>query len=309
MEIKTKYGKLTYEDRSENLGETNLLIRQIVGVQGDLEKKLSDRRFYSTPEGLMLLRELTNGRYPSYFTISHACGGSDNGASRNLDWFNQKGYDLFDEEIIEGLCIASPVNNRAFMAELDDYTLKGWDKFEKTLGHTPLFVFGMQNPNFAEFLLRKYEGINDLTKLKDLTRRNRFSELTASRTEGTKWGGTGIVLINYDERVTFVSDLEEPKKLYANRARKYGYHPINALIPEEDYAMLFDLPIWAEDCDGGYVTTDGSRSYVYDNGAYKDVPENQRKPLRWKDSEMMIDMYGLFDGERKVVFFNPDKQV
>lgn len=265
--------KIYYEDRTERISGRDILIREL----GDISRKNLDA---ST------LRHLTNGRYPSFYTFSHACGGSDNAPSLSLEWFNDKSYSLLEEEIKPGICVASPCNDR-------------------NSAHIPLFIFGSQNSAFIDFLRNKYSGLLQKEKMDRLISKRHFSRTRVERypEEKDSYYKGCIGGLCFDSRVANVLDIEKISHVYGSAGVGFGYDAPYSAKVETDYGVLFNLPIWSDDCDGSYITTDGSVSFDLE-GKVQQVKKEKRKPLKWGDAEMMIDLFGLFDGKKKIIFFN-----
>ena len=258
--------EIKYIDRQEEINGRKAVVREI----GDLSRELLD---------ISKLRKITNGRYPSFYTFSHACGGSDNGPGQSLEWFNTKGYGLFEEAINPGICVASPVNNRNFE-------------------HIPLFVFGSQNPRFADFLKAKYYRLSQREDLDRCIKDGSFSKKILEifpEDENAYYKGRAGGLC-FDSRVSDVANIEDVSEVYEEVRYRYSQGI------EVDYGLLFNCPIWCDDCDGSFVTTDRSLSFNLE-GRVKKIEDGKRKPLRWGDAEMMIDLFGLFDGKKKIIFF------
>ena len=106
---------------------------------------------------MLVLKRLTNGRYPSFYTLGHVFWGSDNYPSVSQKWLEDKNYDLFNKKIKNGISIATLYNRRAFGGI---YKRRGID-------HMPLFVFETHNPRFKRIDHTYDSNIPAIKKVKE----------------------------------------------------------------------------------------------------------------------------------------------
>ncbi|MEM4641203.1 MAG: hypothetical protein QXW65_01655 [Candidatus Pacearchaeota archaeon] len=240
--------EIIYEDKEKELPRGIKIVERKIISPRDFS---IDKFCYNCPGGItadirynLALRYLTNNRFPSHYTMTHAFNG-----------YGSSGIELerhFDEII--NTKIKFPL----------------WVLFADWFMEKDCFVFGKQNPNFKKALERNIEHLNsiDVTREKLLSDPRKYEKngewITHEEMWENGWGRntrTGL-LSSKIEKINMVYDLgeedpdcEEPYEIRGS---------IAAL-------MYYDIPLWTGQPFGRRITIVGDDVKFKDAEMYIDL--------------------------------------
>ncbi len=304
--IETTEGQVFYADKPKFVeGFGDVIVREI-DFDNELKERFTDPerlyKFLNSREGVMVLRKLTNNRYPSYNTFSHVIGGGDQRPGVSRASLDSMGLDILKTEFNRGISVASPDNSR-FGA---GFTVP--NTWFDTYGHyLPLFVFGTQSNGFRKFVEQKYQNL--ISKpVAQLVNEGAILKFSFNELKDEVKRANGLISSNDAENEKIlnekfvlghllnISDGESPKFIYSD-----GWYLKSATRNprvELDFMIYHKLPVYSESGDGSHFSVNEK---VY---GFEEL--TQPSSLRWGDAELMIDWEGLGDGKKKVVFAQPD---